>query len=98
MAKRYSARYEVQCLPPRPELDDCNVLRRAFLEARDLLLAGRTEVHFSCVLADCGETIRVLCAHPTVLPKHECLLDVFFQHADGGTEHGGLLAAGTSGL
>ena len=96
MANRYSVSDDVECPPPRRELDDCNVLRRAFLEARELLLDGCTEVHFSCVLADCGETLRVLCAHPTVLPRSECIMDVFFQHVGGGTEHGCLVAAGTS--
>ena len=96
MANRYVVRDDVECLPPRPELDDCNVLRRAFLEARERLLDGCAEVHFSCVFADCQLTLRVLCLHPTVLSRSECLVDTFFHHVDGGTEHGALLAAGTA--
>ena len=95
MASRYSVRDDVEYLAPRPKLDDCNVLRRAFLEARELLLNGCTEVHFSCVLADHQQTLRVLCTHSTVLPKSECLMDVYFHYADGNSEHGALLAAGT---
>ena len=95
MANRYWVRDDVGCFLQRPELDDCNALRRAFLEARELLLDGCTAVHFSCVLADCQKTLRVLCAHATALPKSECLMDVFFHHADGDREHGALLAAGT---
>eukprot|EP00439_Symbiodinium_sp_Y106_P048911 s766_g6.t1 len=68
MANRYLVRDDVECLPPRPELDE-QCLAPGLLEARELLLDGCTEVHFSCVLADCQQTLRILCAHPTDRPS-----------------------------
>ena len=85
----------VECVPRRLQLDDCSVLRKAFLQARDLLMADCTKVHFSCVRTDCHVKLRLLCAQPTVLSRSECLMDAFSPSRGHSTEHGALLAVGT---
>ena len=78
----------------RPVQSDCNVLRWILLEAKELLFAGCTEVHFELARED-GASFRMLCK-PTVLPRTKCLMHLYIQHPSlGVSERGALVAAGT---
>ena len=94
MTGGYRVNSDVEVGPAVNFEDDVNLLRRALLEARELLLTGGcTEVHFKVWRSDCPAALTLLCAKACQL--HEGCMEAYLHHHDGGEEYGVLQPAGT---
>ena len=94
MTGRYRVNSDVEVVPAVSFEDDVNLLRRAFLEARELLRTGGcTEVHFKVWRSDRPTAFRLLCAKARQL--HEGCMEAYLHHDDGGEEYGVLQPMGT---
>ncbi|CAE7246558.1 unnamed protein product [Symbiodinium sp. CCMP2592] len=94
MTGRYRVNSDVEVVPAVSFDDEEHLLRRAFLEARELLLTGGcTEVHFKAWRSDRPTALRMLCAKAQRL--HDGCMEVYLHHDDGGEEYGVLEPMGT---
>ena len=94
MTGRYRVNSDVEVVPAVSLEDNVNLLRRAFLEARELLRTGGcTEVHFKVWRSDRPTAFRLLCAKARQL--HEGCMEAYLHHDDGGEEYGVLQPMGT---